>query len=210
MGVLLHALRNSGLLEQSILIFTSDHGEALYEHKLVEHSDVIYNEVLRIPLLIRVPGIQPRVIDQYVGLKDVMPTILDILEIAAPETQGVSLLPAILEGQTLGLMPLSELEMCDRPRALQGTLGGRDYKIIQWLDTGRTSFFDLTADPEEKHDLWKQGGQEQAQFRTRLAKQLKENVAWASQYQDDSSPAEGIAEADWEIEQRLKDLGYIE
>jgi len=206
-GLLLHVLRSSGLLNHTILVFTSDHGEALYEHGLVEHWDVVYNEVLRVPLLIRVPGVQPGTVDQYVRLMDLMPTLLELAGVPVPEVQGASLLPAMLDGDDLRLAAFSELETAGRPRALQCTLRGRDYKIIWWMDSGRISFFDLTADPGETRDLWGQDTPVERQLLARLDAQLKENGAWAARFEGD---VEQEPEVGWEVEQRLRDLGYID
>jgi arylsulfatase A-like enzyme len=210
-GFLVRALRSSGLLDHTILIFTSDHGEALYEHKLVEHWDVIYNEVIQVPLLIRIPGAQPRTVSQYASLIDLMPTIMELLNLPIPEVQGTSLVPAMFEGKDLDLTPLSESEMNARPRALQGSLNGRDYKIIRWLDTERTAFFDLTADPGEQNDLWQQHNcPAKEQFLSKLNAQLENNTWWATQFENTSTAPEKTQAVTWEVEQRLKDLGYIE
>jgi len=206
-GFLLRALQSSSLLERTVLIFTSDHGEALYEHHLVEHSDVIYNEVLKVPLLIRVPGIQPRTVDQYVRLIDLTPTVLELTDIPVPEVQGVSLLPAMLEGKNLRLTAFSELETAGRPRALQCTLRGLDYKIIRWMDTGQISFFNLTADPGEKDDLWGQDVPVKQQLLARLNAQLEENNARAARFEVNVKEE---PEVGWEVEQRLRDLGYVD
>jgi arylsulfatase A-like enzyme len=210
MGILLRALRSSGLLERTVLVFTSDHGEALYEHGIVEHWDAIYNEGLRVPLLIRAPGVQPRVVDQYVRLMDLMPTILKLVGLQTPEVQGVNLLPAMQDRQDLKLAALSELELNDKPRALQTTLQGRDYKIVQWVDTGQVTFFDLTADPKEKDNLWGQARPEAEHLLARLTAQLEENRSWVAKFELAGSTAVGESEAGREVEQRLKDLGYIE
>jgi choline-sulfatase len=212
MGFILRALRSSGLLEQSILVFTSDHGEALYEHKLCEHSDVIYNEVLRVPLIIRGPNFQPATVNQYVRLIDLMPTLLELIGLPAPAVQGVSLLEAVNEGRDLHLTAFSELEMVGRPHALQATLRGRDYKIIHWMEDDRISRFDLTADAEEQHDLWGQDGSLDEEWRSLLAAQLDQNTARVAKMKiaEPAMEMEQEPEANWEIEQRLRDLGYID
>ena len=210
MGVLLRALGVSGLLSCTVLVFTSDHGEALYEHGLVEHSDVIYNEALKVPLMIRAPGMRPRSIDQYVRLIDVAPTILELAGLSAPTMQGVSLVPAMVKETELRLTALSELEMVGRPRALQLTYDERDYKIIHWTETDAWALFDLSDDPAEMINLSGQGGVVEEVLRARLDAQLQESAGWAGKLQRDGR-RDNLApiESD-EVAERLRELGYID
>lgn len=100
-------MRSTGLLDSSIVVLLSDHGEEFYEHGKWQHEQV-YEECLRVPLMIRLPdGLGAgRRIDTPVGLIDVMPTVLDLLglepdELALPgdlRMQGTSLAEAIVEG----------------------------------------------------------------------------------------------------------------
>lgn len=206
-GFLLDPLQRSGLLDQSVFVFSADHGEALYEHRLVEHWDVIYNEVLHVPLLMRIPGVDPRTVDQYVQLMDLMPTLLDVADVPSPSNQATNLMPAILDDQDLGIAAFSEIELSGRPRALQAILEGRAYKVIRWLDHDEVAFFDLSADPREQHHVMGQGWQDR--MLELLNAQLEENQVWAAQYTAQETDV-GAVEGNREVEQRLRELGYIE
>jgi len=92
-GRLLDALEQQGLAQRTIVVVTSDHGEEFLEHGDLSHARTLFDEILRVPLLIRVPGIAPRVVDEPVELIDVAPTLLARLGLAAdPRMRGDDLL----------------------------------------------------------------------------------------------------------------------
>ncbi|MEM9407531.1 MAG: sulfatase [Acidobacteriota bacterium] len=93
---LLDALEAAGELEQTLIVFVADHGEDLWQHnKYLYHSCSVYQSSLHVPLGFAAPGlIEPSVIEQPVALVDVLPTILDLLGLEAPDCQhGASLVP---------------------------------------------------------------------------------------------------------------------
>jgi arylsulfatase A-like enzyme len=95
---LLARLQADGLLQDTVLVLTADHGEEFWEHGGWTHSAKLYDELLRVPLLIKGPGLpQGLVVDEQVGMIDLVPTLLDLLGIAerAPSFQGTSILPWI-------------------------------------------------------------------------------------------------------------------
>jgi len=97
-GRLLGKLKEWGLFENSLIIFSADHGESLGEHGyFFAHGDLIYNPCMHIPLLIRFPGgVVRKRISTPVSSVDLMPTILDFLGVEPPQgIDGVSLLPII-------------------------------------------------------------------------------------------------------------------
>ena len=78
-GRLLEALERRKLLDRTIVVVTADHGESLGDHGERDHGIFLYESVLRVPLIIRGPGISPRRLADVVRLVDVMPTALDLL-----------------------------------------------------------------------------------------------------------------------------------
>lgn len=92
---LLQGLESSGRLENVIIVFTADHGEAFGEAGLFyEHGGTVRDAVLRVPLLIAGPGIEPGIDDEIIRLEDLMPTILSLVGLPAhqlPPTDGVDL-----------------------------------------------------------------------------------------------------------------------
>jgi len=97
-GELERLLRERNLLEKTLLIITSDHGEAFGEHGYEGHLEGVYDEHVHIPLVVRFPGKAPPVgrVRALTETVDILPTVLDLFALAAPETaQGVSLVPLI-------------------------------------------------------------------------------------------------------------------
>ncbi len=81
--------------ENTLIIFTGDHGESLGQHGEKTHAFYAYNSTIWIPLIIRAPGVKPRTVDQYACHTDIFPTVCDVLGIKKPSfLQGTSLLPA--------------------------------------------------------------------------------------------------------------------
>lgn len=110
-GLLIEKLRSLNLLNKTLIVITSDHGEAFYEHGLTGHGDVLYDEVLRVPLIFHLDGIVPRnkAIDNQVRVIDIMPTILDILSIPPPKfIEGTSLVPFFKKNARTNLIAFTE------------------------------------------------------------------------------------------------------
>jgi arylsulfatase A-like enzyme len=162
---LVSALRERDDLEQTLLVVLSDHGEELADHGSMEgHQWTLYDEVLHVPLVIRPPGgTNGRKVDALVDLLDVAPTVLDLLDIAPPPTfEGTSLVPW-LEGQGAGNEHRlvfgkierfhSKLAVRSKTHKLIGTrIPGPEPGDSPWI---WWQLFDLTADPEEKNDLYR-------------------------------------------------------
>ena len=96
-GRLIEAVGSSAGSSSTIIVFTSDHGESLGEHRYYfSHGDQVYQPSMRVPLIIQVPGAGARTIESPVGLADITPTILDLARIPLPsELDGVSILPRV-------------------------------------------------------------------------------------------------------------------
>ncbi len=79
-------LQEAGLYENSVIVLTADHGEELYDHQGFGHGYTLYEELLRVPLWIKLPNQRnPRVIEEPVSLTDLLPTILEVLDLTVPE-----------------------------------------------------------------------------------------------------------------------------
>ena len=97
---ILAALDDMGVSDRTAVIVTADHGDEFFEHGGKGHQRTLYREVVHVPLIMRVPGIEPgRVVEDPVSLVDVMPTVLDLTGAQAPPgTDGKSLAAALLSG----------------------------------------------------------------------------------------------------------------
>jgi len=118
-GYVLRKIDDLGLRDNTVVCFTTDHGMYIGEHNRCGKSNIcdyddrgpwpLYDEVAHIPLMVRIPGMKPRRIKHLVQPPDIMPTLLDLAGIAAPEqVQGCSLAP-LLKG---GRKPVREYAFC--------------------------------------------------------------------------------------------------
>ncbi|NUP14399.1 MAG: sulfatase [Polyangiaceae bacterium] len=143
------ALSSSALADRSILIVTSDHGEAFGEHGTREHTKTIYDELLRVPLIVWGKPLEHRTVDQRVSLVDLGPTILDLFGLDTPDwSAGESLVP-LLAGKDVKL---------ERPVLAEGRLRRAmfvgDLKVIVDLRRKTIEAYDLAKDPKELRNLY--------------------------------------------------------
>ena len=154
-GQMLAALEREGLAGETIVAVTSDHGDEFMEHGNRFHGRSLYNELVRVPLIVAVPGAGPQVIGEPVSMVDIAPTLLDLVGLDRPAgLNGRSLGPAIAgSGEVPGRMVLSEL-IADRniTRNLRAGFAG-DYKIIWDLDANTYELYSLESDPGDRRDL---------------------------------------------------------
>lgn len=95
-AAILDGLDRRGLSEDTMVVLTSDHGEEFWDHGSVGHGHSVYEELLHVPLFVRLPGEPARRLRDSVGLVDVMPTILEALGRPLPENlSGRSFLPSL-------------------------------------------------------------------------------------------------------------------
>jgi arylsulfatase A-like enzyme/Tfp pilus assembly protein PilF len=106
LGNLLDYMSAENLFDNTLTIFTGDHGESLWEHSEKTHGFLAYNSTLWAPLIVVFPSAKARDFNDYVSHIDIFPTVCDMLEIDKPEVlQGSSLLPA-LKGKKMKKMPI--------------------------------------------------------------------------------------------------------
>ena len=139
-------------LRETIVCFTADHGEMLGDHYGWRKS-LPYEPAACVPLIVRAPeglGVRPgAVCDRVTCLEDVMPTLLDLAGVEVPDTvEGRSLRP-LLAGEDPAWRDCVHVEHAPRFHALTN---GKE-KYVWFVPDGREQFFDLAADPQERHDL---------------------------------------------------------
>lgn len=165
-GEILNKLKKLKLMDNTIIVLSADHGEELGEHRHFGHHGMyLYDEVIRVPLIIKLPSnLQSPIynlkskIDYQVQLIDIMPTILDLLNIPAPaDVQGHSLLPLIFESSSLNLTPdTSNLNF--KYAFSEGGLIRQSVRTAQWklickLDNTQIELYDLLNDSGETENL---------------------------------------------------------
>ena len=160
-GQLMQTLDAQGYLENSIVIFTSDHGDCLTDHG---HSQkwTMYDTIMRVPLIVWAPGRVDaglRILGMC-QLMDVGRTVLELAGVAPPmDMQAESLVPA-LRADTLPDWRPRDLVFAEHPAdgIYQGPymtmVRSRGWKLVHFLDSNEGQLFDLQNDPDEFHNLW--------------------------------------------------------
>ncbi len=196
-------LDHTGLADDTIVIVTADHGEGLGEHGEETHGFFIYETSMRVPLIVRAPGVAPRRVSQPVRTVDIMPTVLDLVGAApADRIEGVSLRPLLagdvrempLDGYGEAMYPLhhygwSELTAIRSDR----------YKLI---DAPRPELYDLERDPHETTNLFDERRSVADAMLRQLRDQEREMAA-------DAPEAPAAEDVDPETRARLAALGYV-
>ena len=167
-GRVLDALQKNGLSDNTIVIFTSDHGLAVGSHGLLGKQN-LYEHSTRVPMVIRGAGITPgSSCTALVYLHDLVPTICDWAGIAAPvASEGASLIPALngnVENWRTGIYSAY--------KSVQRALRVGRWKLIRYPAIDRTQLFDLVSDPHEMKDL--SDDPEKAQILEKMLHRLKE------------------------------------
>jgi arylsulfatase A-like enzyme len=218
LGRVLTTLESEGLLEETLVIVTGDHGENIGEQGIVGHSLGMYEPTLRVPLILRFPERFPpgAVRDELVSLVDVMHTVLDVCGVSAGDLaraiESRSLVGARHEprefvvaeaDRPLHLLKLVKTEVPERlseiDHPVRAIRSGR-HKLV-WNDDQGLELFDLEVDPAEAVDL----AGELPDVEQRLLDQLAD---W--QFSLMSTPAvEPFEIEDAETLEHLRELGYI-
>lgn len=154
-GEILGALREAGMAENTVIAVVADHGDEFYEHGNRFHGRSLYNELVRVPLLIHAPGAPPRVVAEPVSVVDVAATLLDLVGLERPAGHNGRSLAAAVRGD--GPAPdrtvLAEL-IADRniSRNLVAAFHGT-WKLIWDLDANTYELYSLAEDPGDTRDL---------------------------------------------------------
>jgi arylsulfatase A-like enzyme len=146
-GRVLDFLRNKGRYDSSIVVLAGDHGEEFLDHGALDHTKTLYDELMHVPLIVKLPGRPPSTVDSPVALVDVFPTIADWLELELPkDARGTSLI------SNAAALPRPIFLETLRLRRLRGVVQG-NMKLIVDLDSGEVQLFDLATDPQEATNL---------------------------------------------------------
>ena len=157
-GEIMAALEAQGYLENSVVVFTSDHGDCLTDHG---HSQkwTMYDQITRVPMTVWSPGrFKAQHVMPMVQQMDIGPTILELAGVEVPDSlEAVSVLPA-LEGREFAGRDYVYAEQA-RDGILTGTkfmtmVRSERWKIVHFLDEPDGQLFDLENDPDELVNLW--------------------------------------------------------
>ena len=224
LALLFKQLQRRGLMERTLVVILSDHGEEFYEHGSCDHIRTLYDELLRVPWIMFGPSIPAKEIRTQVGTLDVLPTVLKIfgLENEAP-MQGADRSALIWEGdggKTEADPPIYSFTGKGLPPYHLASIQTSKWKLITNLRAGCTNkkcphcqrseaepklieLYDLQADPGERHDL----AAAQPQVVARLYAQLEQRIAASKAFR--RGGVEPAGKPDEAYLRNLRALGYV-
>jgi len=199
----LERLERLGVLDTTVVAIVSDHGEEFLEHGKVGHRATLYIQSLRVPWLMAGPGLPPRVVHEPAGLADVMPTLLDLLDVPAPPMRGISLLPVIRgERETRGDRMLFSQNHWGLP-LYSAVVGDRHIIVDDMRAVAR--FYDWREDPDERTN--RVGRDAERNRELWIAARSRFN---ALKNDEARVAAEKVHRGSAEQREQLRALGYIE
>jgi len=214
LGCFLDWLKHNGLYEKSLIIITSDHGEAFKEHGVMGHGGVLFEERVHIPLLVRFPSpfkfplLSPKgTCESLVSQVDFLPTILGFLGKPADNKiiQGRNLVPSIFKNTSLpaGKVFMEELISTQSIRCIRT----REWKLVRAeVDKNnnlKDYLFKISEDPGEKNNLIH--SEEHKRIRDTLSDMIRLRADEAKWFYSKKGAVKGL---DQETLKNLQDLGY--
>jgi arylsulfatase A-like enzyme/Flp pilus assembly protein TadD len=204
-GRVVDALRDKGLLDKTLVIVAGDHGEGFGEKVETGHGIFLYEETLRVPLIVRDPAAfpRPRVVEDEVRLADVTPTVLAALGLGteAAGLEGESLVQRA-RGKARGDLPSLVESLYPRENFGWSELVGLVAGPWKYIQAPRPELYDLAHDPSEKTDLAAASPAKAEELRKALEQALLRLSA------PPSAPG-GPGPARTDDRERLRSLGYV-
>ena len=202
-GKIIEDLQVKNIIDKTLIIVTSDHGEAFGEHKEIGHGIFCYEESLRVPLIFYNPPTfkKGRVVSQRTRLIDIMPTILELMQIEIPPT---------IKGNSFAQLLFENIEMSDPTVYFESLFGKEEMNwapltgIIsenyKYISLPEPELYDLKNDPMEKTNLYKK--------KNRLARDLDQKLKkfMLSNSGSKESSKRDLTKSDIK---KLESLGYI-
>jgi len=155
-GAFVDELRALDLFEKTVFVITSGSGNEYLEHGRIDHGLTLYDELVMVPLVIRTPNVEARKVERQVRTVDIMPTVMDLLDIdvsdeVVEQMRGTSLVP-LMTGHDMTLDAFSETDYLAQSfkRSVRTADG---WKFIYSLDTENKELYDLNTDPRETRNL---------------------------------------------------------
>jgi arylsulfatase A-like enzyme len=220
-GRLVSGLRERGLLDASLLVLTSDHGEAMAEHpaEFWNHGNTVYDAVARVPLLLRLPAADGggRTEPWLLSNVDLMPTLVELLGFPPPTGLEGESFAGPLRGQTAWIGRGPVYSQATKPHDARHEAGRpwqnadkcrgiweQGWKLQHCPMQPRVELYDVAQDPDEAKNLLGRGATPALrETGRRLARDL---TAWSQS----ADPLETIPESSPEVIEQLRALGYLE
>jgi len=182
----------SAVGSSAIVLVTADHGESLGEHGETTHSVFLYNATLKVPLILRGPGMKPGVRKDAVSLADIAPTILELAGFAA-ETGA-------RDGVSVFAKPVPRTSIAESLYAQRNFGYAPLYASVRqdkkYIQAPQSEFYDLLADPSEQHNVIK-------------SSTVNDWKAQLQSYAKSADPAAVAPNLSTEEMEKLRSLGYV-
>jgi len=206
LGLVFNKLEKLGLLNNTLIVFTSDHGEGFLEHQdSIMHCLIAYREQLQVPLFFYVPGNPPRNISGHASTLDIFPTTMGLLGMSSENSAlvGRDIFPSFSDGSIEGdFINFFETRRDSQPsfdlRGVQSKKG----KLIYNLLTGETIYYDLEQDPREQENIWSEDYAEAVELRNLLFDKISGEGGYLK-----GGKREAVA--DESVKRLLREMGYI-
>jgi arylsulfatase A-like enzyme len=212
-GMLLDELRRLELYDHTIVAITADHGEEFLDHGWLGHTRTLYEELIRVPLIIRAPGIErpAREVESPVSLVSLASSLLDLAGVnpAGIGSHGASFAPMMrADGPRPSTIIFSEASFDSSMPADLGKKTNKKsiiwerYKLVRDESSGELELYDLKKDPEERTDL----SETSESLLQSLLPMLDERIL--ASRPSESADTEDVELTEDELD-RLRDLGYV-
>ncbi len=153
LGRVLEALKAQDLEGRTVVMVTSDHGEAFGEHGIRFHGKKLWEEIVRVPWLMAIPGVAPARVPARVSHIDLPATVYDVLGVVPPpQNHGHSLFPFTTGKETQDRRIFIDQPLGEYMEEVYAIIDG-DYKLIHTVQGNRFELFNLDVDPGETADL---------------------------------------------------------
>ncbi|MFN7964099.1 MAG: sulfatase [Acidobacteriota bacterium] len=205
----IETLRSSGKLENTIVVFTADHGEEFKEHGGQGHGHTVFEEIVRIPLVIVGPGVKAARHSEQVSLLDLGPTLLQLAGLTAPTefgTQGRSFASLLSGGGNPKEWNDAYHELIYPTKGIAFAYRDQSWKLVSIAQDSygrkeQSLLFDLATDPTEQNDL--------SQREPGRLKSMKERLKQVRTRQLQAATPSQAVPLDPDAEDRLRTLGYV-
>jgi arylsulfatase A-like enzyme/Flp pilus assembly protein TadD len=204
-GTFRRALDERGLLDDSLVIITSDHGEGLGDHGETFHGYYVYDSTIHVVLIVRPPSGDSagRVVDRVVSHVDLLPTILDLVGLPVPETvHGRSLAPLIAGQDVVWERPVYSESLYPLLHYGWAPLRSLRTESLKLIDVPRPELYDLADDPEEDRNLHDEQPTRAGELKAELG-ELRQRI------ESDAPALASRPEMDERTLAQLQALGYL-
>jgi arylsulfatase A-like enzyme len=194
-----------GLRNDTAIVVCSDHGEAFGEHGRFGHYPHLYDELIRVPLIVNTPDMGSKISQTPVSLIDIAPTLFDLIDIPTPgKVQGKSLLDLVDQDEERVTISACSGDTVSKNVSEWEYFATRtaNWKCFWRRDIDRVELYDLTKDPGELKDVSHEYPDTVNYFRELMEEHLNEAVETELTLPE--------VEKSENVKQRLRDLGYTE